>query len=452
MCNQLVNTTNRTDGGQQISYHSHSPSPLRPSHHDASRRTSVPCRVMEASDESRSIGQRARIIRRRRGLTVEVAAGLAGISTGYLSLLERGLRRFDRGGLLSAVAEALGCSVVDLTGQPYLPADRASAEALASLPGVREAVYDATLDDPPDVAARSVAELAAWAREADAHRDQNRYGTAGYDLGILITELQVIAASGTTDDRRMALSALAQSCHVAAAVAEAMGHQDLALAAAAREYEAAARLGDPTLLGLARYGYAQTWAKVGARRRAAAVVGESLAELDGADPSADDTGPAEMLGMGHLFAAKLSARSQRADDSAEHLDHAAELARHTGERNTAYQHFGPTNVALWRVAVGADLGDGAAVYERALRDAPNLDVLGSATRSGNYHFDLARALASGEGDRDAEALRHLDMADRLAPQMIRHNPVARDVLGGLEQRARRRVWELDSLRNRFGVN
>ncbi|MPZ64280.1 MAG: helix-turn-helix domain-containing protein [Pseudonocardiaceae bacterium] len=406
---------------------------------------------LDAADTA-DIGQRARTIRRRRGLSLEVAAGLAGICTSYLSRLERGERRFDRGGLLSALAEALGCSVIDLTGQPYLPADRAGADALATLPGIRVAIYDAPLDDPPDVSARPVAELVRRANAADAARDQNRYALAGAELGTLLTELQVIAATGRPDDRRTALAALVQAAHVAAAVAEAMGHQDLALAAAAREHEAAARLGDPTLLGLARYGWAQTWAKVGARRRATSVVAESLADLDVlADPLADYTGPAEMAGMAHLISAKLAARAHRADDAASHLDHAAELAERTGERNTAYQHFGPTNVALWRVGVGADLGGGGAVYERAMRDAPDLDVLDSATRSGNYHFDLARALVSDEGDRDAEALRHLDTADRYAPQLIRHNPIARDLLGGLEQRARRRVWELDSLRNRFGV-
>ncbi|MGH3621417.1 MAG: hypothetical protein ACRDQ5_06450, partial [Sciscionella sp.] len=248
------------------------------------------------------------------------------------------------------------------------------------------------------------------------------------------------------------LATLAQACHVASAIAEVIGHYDLALAAATREQEAAVRLDDPTVLGLARYGWAQSWAKVGARRRADTVVGQSLAELEPvADPSAADTGPAEMLGMTHLYAAKLAARNGREDDAAAHLGQAAELAAHTGERNTGYQHFGLTNVALWRVAVGADLGQGATVYERAQRDAPDLAVLGSATRAGNYHLDLARALASCEGQRDADALRHLDTADRAAPQLIRHSPIARAVLSGLEQRARRRVWELDSLRNRFGV-
>lgn len=68
------------------------------------------------AEEARSIGARARMIRRRRGLSLDVVAGLAGISTPYLSLLERGQRGFNRRGLLDDLAAALGCSVADLTG------------------------------------------------------------------------------------------------------------------------------------------------------------------------------------------------------------------------------------------------------------------------------------------------------------------------------------------------
>ena len=74
---------------------------------------------MDAEDAS-AIGARARTIRRRRGLSLDVVAGLAGISKPYLSVLERGQRGFNRRGLLEDLAAALGCSVVDLTGQPYL--------------------------------------------------------------------------------------------------------------------------------------------------------------------------------------------------------------------------------------------------------------------------------------------------------------------------------------------
>src|SRR3954462_14534267 len=106
--------------------------------------------------EPSEIGLRARTIRRRRGLSLDAAAGLAGISKPYLSMLERGLRSFARRGLLEDLARALGCAVVDLTGQPYLLGDRDSAEALATLPAISVALYDATLDDVPAMAARPV--------------------------------------------------------------------------------------------------------------------------------------------------------------------------------------------------------------------------------------------------------------------------------------------------------
>ncbi|MGH3828379.1 MAG: helix-turn-helix domain-containing protein, partial [Pseudonocardiaceae bacterium] len=61
-------------------------------------------------EDARSIGARARLIRHRRELNLETVAGLAGISAPYLSLLERGLRGFNRRGLVADLADALGCS------------------------------------------------------------------------------------------------------------------------------------------------------------------------------------------------------------------------------------------------------------------------------------------------------------------------------------------------------
>jgi hypothetical protein len=115
------------------------------------------------------------------------------------------------------------------------------------------------------------------------------------------------------------------------------------------------------------------------------------------------------------------------------------------------QHFGPTNVNVWRVAIGAELGHGPAAAEHVEREPIDLDILGSKDRIAALHFDLARSWAQAEGDRDSEAIRHLDTADRIAPTRIRNDPIARDLVLTLGRRARRRVWELDSLRNRFGV-
>ncbi len=409
-------------------------------------------KTVPAGQEPIEIGRRAWLIRRHRGLSMDVVAGLAGISENDLSLLESGQRRFERRGLIEDLAHALGCPVAALTGQPYLPVDRATADALAVVPGIRDALCDCTLDDPLDLPARPVAELAQWAQHAQEHLDQDRYARAGRDLGTLLTELQVHAATDDADTRNPALAALVTACHVAAAIAGTIGYHDLALSVGRRELDAATRLGDPVALGLARFGWAGRWIDVGARSQAGAANRLALAELEAvADPSAAETGAAEMLGMHHLLAAKLAARAGRAGDARDHLDQARALAERTGERNAAMLHFGPTTVALWTLSVGADLGAGPRAYEQAHPDRVDVERLHSRSRTGCYHFDLARALTQDGGARDDGATRHLDLADQAAPVRMHNHPIVRELTAELTQRARRQLREVDSLLDRFGL-
>jgi hypothetical protein len=120
--------------------------------------------------------------------------------------------------------------------------------------------------------------------------------------------------------------------------------------------------------------------------------------------------------MMHLQQARTAARRQRADDAHAHLDEAAYLAGRVGERNGMRQHFGPANVAAWRVSIGVELAECAKAYEDA-----------TAAPIG------------------------IDTADRIAPQRIRNDPLARDLVLTLSRRGRRQVWELNSLCHRFGV-
>ena len=113
------------------------------------------------------------MIRRHRGLSLDVVAGLAGISKPYLSQLERGQRGINRRGLLENLAGALGCSVADLTGQPYLAADRATADALAVVEGRRrptgEDVRAAEALGMTHLLAAQLAGREGRAGEADTH-------------------------------------------------------------------------------------------------------------------------------------------------------------------------------------------------------------------------------------------------------------------------------------------
>jgi len=398
------------------------------------------------------IGRRVRIIRRRRGLSLDVAAGLAGIGKSYLSMLELGQRGFNRRGLIEDLAGALGCSVADLTGQPYLPPDRSTADTMASLPGIAVAVHDATLDDPPDLPTRPIEQLVSAVDQATANLDEARFALAAGGLDNLLTELHVVAVVGDTDDRRAALAALADACMVATLIARHLGHHELAVNTARRGYDAAARLGDPARSGLLAMHYALGLTWMGARRRVSTLLDEALAAITPvADPTAEETSPAQVAGMLHLTAALHQAQQDRTGAADDHLGQARELAKATGECNALYQHFGPAHVATWEIEIAVELGRGPAVAERIGPDVPRMvEALGSANRRCVLAFDLARAYGQAEGTRDAEAIRALDTADRFTSQ-VRNVPVARELVADLHGRARRRVWELDSLRNRFGI-
>ncbi len=401
--------------------------------------------------DTTEIGQRARTIRRRRGLSLEVAAGLAGISTGFLSRLERGERNFERRGLLEDLAGALGCAVADLTGQPYLPIDRATADALVCLPAISLALHDCTLEDVPDVPARPVVLLAALAAEANRRTDETWYALAGRELGAVLAELHTRVVAGTADDQRAALVALVEACIAASGLARPLGHGELSATATRRGLDAARRLGDPALTAFVAMQHASSLTRIGAAYRATAVRTEALAALGETDPTASGTRPAEAEAALCLGIGALVARSDRPGDAEHYFTRAAELAEHTGSRETLRFHLSPAQVRAWRLSAAVESGDGPGAAERI--DSPELFAsLASATRTGRAHLDFARAYVQAEGARDAEATRHLDAADRIASIRLRLDPIARELVTTLHRRARRRVWELDSLCNRFGVN
>ncbi|HEX3786093.1 MAG TPA: helix-turn-helix transcriptional regulator [Pseudonocardiaceae bacterium] len=402
--------------------------------------------------EPSEIGERLRMIRRRRGLSLETAARLAGISKSYLSMLERGERGFERRGLLEDLANAVGCSVVDLTGQPYIPSDRKSADALATLPGISVALYDNTLDDVIDTAVRPVDQLVRWARQANEHSANGQYSLAGRELGDLLTELHVHVVTSSADERRLALAALVEACIVAYGNARTLGNPDLAVHAARRAYDAACRLEDPALMGFAAMCRTVALGRLGARHRAQTVVAEALHQIDPvADPAAEDTATAEACGMLHLSAAQMAAKAQDADMADTHLGLARKLGNRTGERNHLWFEFGPANVQAWELSIAVELGRGPAVAERVERTPGYDQGLTTPERQAALHFDLARAYSQAEGGRDVDSLRHLDLADRIAPQRIRHDPLAHELLFTLDLRSRRRSWEIGSLKHRLAV-
>ncbi|MGH3694862.1 MAG: hypothetical protein ACRDRX_12900, partial [Pseudonocardiaceae bacterium] len=321
------------------------------------------------------------------------------------------------------------------------------------LPGISLALNDFGPDEVPDLTPRPLDELLAWAERANEHRDHGRYPLAGRDLGMLITELQNHALTAGSADQPRAFKALVMTCVVAGIVANKItGNIDLSISAARRGYDMACCHGDPALIGLTRWSWAGKLMLLKARGRASRVLTTGINELGGSVRlRGEDTLPGEMLGFLHLSAAQCAARDKRYDDARGHLDEATAIAARIGEHNGLRMHFGPTNVAVWRLGIGVELGEGGRAYEELTRTPLEVAALGSQERSAALHFDLARALVQDGARRDTVAIRHLDTADRLSPTRMRNDPIARDLLRVLDRRAPFRTWELDSLCNRFGI-
>jgi transcriptional regulator with XRE-family HTH domain len=383
-----------------------------------------------ASATPAEIGARVRYFRNKKGLDLEVAAGLAGISKSYLARLERGERGFNRRGLLEALALALGCSVADLIGPDSDPGQ----QLVANMP------------------TRPVPELVAAARLANERRmEAGRYEELT-GLGPLLTELQVAVATTTNGaERARALAALVETSMVAEDVANTFGHPTLAVLAAERGQGAAERLGNPALIGFAGWTRARALWTVGAHRRAVTGVIAVIDDLAGVDPTGTDTLAAEAYGFAHLRRGLFAARMGQANTAHDHFGEAGRIASLTGERNSLRQHFGPSNVAIWRLRIDVELQEAGKAYERATAASIDPARLG-ANRTTDLHLDLARALAQEGGRRDVDAIRHLDLADRHAPQRIRHLAMALDLFAELDRRAPRKSWQLESLRSRFGLS
>ncbi len=84
----------------------------------------------EAASE---IGERLKAVRQRRGMTLRVVAGLAGVSAPYLSMVETGKRSLDRYSLIRDLAEALRVPASDLA--PELSEARAKQSLPVPLAG-----------------------------------------------------------------------------------------------------------------------------------------------------------------------------------------------------------------------------------------------------------------------------------------------------------------------------
>jgi transcriptional regulator with XRE-family HTH domain len=403
---------------------------------------------MASQEEYTTIGARVRICRRYRGMTLETLAGLAGLSTSYLSMVENGRRQLDRRSYIEAIASALQVSVTDLTGQPYSPTDTAQAAAQAAVPALRLALFDGNLDDvhaTPDLP--PLPELLKTVRKVEelcADSDFARYGAL---LPSLLENLHSYGSHPDTLTRRAGLAGLLRVLHAAFYLSKDLGHHDLALLIAERCADAARRLEDPAWLAISEFLRAHAMMPAGARGRSRHIVQRAA---DSLQPHLTTVSALPVYGMLHLTSALNSAALREPEQAAAHLAEAAEIAEITGETADFQLHFGPTNVALWNLAIAVELREGGRAPTIAERVDPR--VLRSRGRQAAFYADLGRGLAQIRG-KDPDALAMLRRAEELAPQQIRTNPHVRETVAVMLQRARATAGgrDLRGLAHRMGV-
>jgi tetratricopeptide (TPR) repeat protein len=256
------------------------------------------------------------------------------------------------------------------------------------------------------------------------------------------------AGADTGDERTRAQSLLGQTYHAAATILVKIGETDLAWVAAERGLTYAQNSGDQiviaSLLRSVTHALLSNGRFTAASQLTADAAGLLQNELSHPTP--------ELLSVyGTLFLSGSMAAA-RADDRATtrtYLDQADEAARRLGgDANHVWTAFGPTNVAIHRVATAIELGD----IQVAIDLGPGLDTSALPIERRARH-GIAVAQAYSLWNRTDEALDALLQAEHIAPEQIRHHYLSRQlVLGWIRRQKGKPSHRLADLARRLHVS
>jgi transcriptional regulator with XRE-family HTH domain len=373
--------------------------------------------MTRSASPDRTIGDRIRARRLMRAWSIRLAADRAGISHASWSRIERGLQAADNRFVLANIAAALQCSIVDLAGTPMPSADRQAAEAQSSVSALRRALVE--IDPAIDVPAtrRPIDELARDLTLLRRLRHDCEYARAMTLAPHVVNELYA-ACDGP--ERGPALRMLCEATFLASSMLRSLGHPAHAWLGAERCHDIASETGDPVLVGLAAFARACAAIVCGSYQRARTITEHAV--------SAPSPG-LEITGALHLVGSVAAREDGWANE-------AANIAQRTGETTSHALYFGPANVSLWRLGMRVESGD----PHQALVAAQTVDMsaVQAKSRLVFFHTDLARAYA-GLRSRDDDAIRHLRIAERLAPQHVHTSPLLQETTRALLDRAKRRA-------------
>jgi hypothetical protein len=245
----------------------------------------------------------------------------------------------------------------------------------------------------------------------------------------LIEDAQVVAQSASAADELEAQRALVVTYRLASSMLLKFDAKDIAWLAADRAMHTALAVDDTLALARATRSVARAMTSTGQRADAIAAL---TGITDRIRPELS-TREHELLSLyGMLFLAASIAAAGQEDYRLTLLMHqeADTAARRLGPQHQTHRTaFGPTNVALHRIAAFVRLHEGG----RALEYANSIDPTSVAAlppeRRVNYLLDMTEAYAHTRKYQDA--VRTLSEAERVAPEEVRCRPLAHGLVRSL---------------------
>ncbi|MFC3891626.1 helix-turn-helix domain-containing protein [Lentzea rhizosphaerae] len=393
-----------------------------------------------------TIGERVRLhcLASRKSKTV--IAGLAGITPDYLYQIERGLK-LPTVTVLKQLADVLNVSADELlssTVKRETPARSGSAGDALYRAFTRPLVSDGGANF--DAKALRCNILSAW---ETWQTSATRYSQLTLELPALVVEAEQALRGGgnlSAAERREVQRCAADLYALARSVAKRLGRVDVAMLAADRAIRAGENADDPLRLAMAQWNLAQVLLADGEAEGAEDVAMHGAEALD---PRFEDDLDAVAL-RGALLLVGSIAAARRGDvwRARERVRAVEPLAKRTGERNTLWTVFGPTNVAMHAVSVEVEAGAAA----DGLRLAEQIDHDRSPSIERRVAFLLDQAKGQVQRRDYGSALVMLSATEREAPEDLKYRPAAHKVLETLVQRARRSVaTEAARLATRVGA-
>ncbi|MGP3686543.1 helix-turn-helix domain-containing protein [Streptomyces sp. IBSNAI002] len=372
-------------------------------------------------------GARMKRLRQERHLTQRAVSDLAQVPYSTYTKTEQGVIAASPY-LIAAVARVFRVDVATVTGQPYTTELRADELDVLIRP-IRQAldVYDLGAD--PDITPRADQLLADDAEALLVAVRAGEIKQTAAQLPGLILEATTAAHAAPGRERWLLLASLYRTSYD---VASKLGFYDLAGLALARMDWAAERGSDAVFGGMYRYMRALTYLRDGEYRTGERLVQLGLRTLAQADASRERE---VVTGQLHLGAAVMAGRSKDKGRADGHLDEAERIAVGTGEAvSVHWLAFGPTNVAVHRVSVLAELDDYGQAAQAGRGVAMPTDW--PKSRKSHHFAELARA-QMWTGDLDT-SFQNLVRARKAAPQQARYHQTVRETYAGLEA-ARRQL-------------